>query len=56
MFDKKGKDLSEETMLVCVCVSVCVCLCVYPSAIRTHAITEAVFSVWFDNLMQDLFL
>ena len=35
-FDKKRKDRSEETLLVCVCVL---------SAIRPHAFIELVFSV-----------
>ena len=34
-FDKKRKDRSEETLLVCVCVSVL--------AIRPHAFIELVF-------------
>ena len=35
-FDKRRKDRSEETLLVCVC---------FFSAIRPHVFTELVFSV-----------
>ena len=43
-FDKRRKDRSEETLLVCVCVCVCVCGVCF-SAIRPHVFTELVFSV-----------
>ena len=38
-FDKRRKDRSEETLLVCMCV------CVFFSAIRPHAFTALVFPV-----------